>query len=272
MKNSITLLLLAFISINLYSQSTSPYTWDWNKDGYVLGSALGGTAAGFLMIQNKEGFTEQEVADFQNTIDNINFIDRWAAGNDDESANGPSDAFFYSSFAAPFVLLLDDEVNDHTGQVMGMYVESMAVTGALFTISAGLTNRARPYVYSEEHPLKEQLGTSATRSFFSGHVAATATATFFTAKVYSDFNPDSPAIPYIWAGAAIIPAAVAYYRLEAGQHFPTDLAIGYAVGALSGYFIPELHKTEKSNLNVAVIQDRDYFGEQFKGVSISYGF
>ena len=44
----------------------------------------------------------------------------------------------------------------------------------------------------------------------------------FTAKVFNDFNPDSPARPFVWAGAVAVPAYVGYLRTKAGKHFLTD--------------------------------------------------
>ncbi|WAC02366.1 hypothetical protein N7U66_01100 [Lacinutrix neustonica] len=129
------------------------------------------------------------MAAFQNKVNDINFIDRWGAGKYSEEASKFSDIPFGLSFATPFVLLLDDEANDHYGQLFGIYIESLATTSALFSVTAGLTNRARPYVYGSDEPQDKIESTSATRSFYSGHVAATTTATFFAAKVYQDFNP-----------------------------------------------------------------------------------
>jgi membrane-associated phospholipid phosphatase len=265
-------LLISIISIG--QNSTSPYEWDWTRDGIWTGAALAGSVGGVLIIGNKDEFTDQELLDFKTKIDDINGIDRWAAGNYSEQASKISDIPFYLSFAAPFALLFDDKMNDHSGQLFGIYIQSLATTSALFTVTAGLTNRARPYVYSNDpDSFERQRSTSATRSFYSGHVAATTTATFFAAKAYQDFNPDSPAIPYIWTGAAVLPAAVGYLRMEAGQHFLTDVLLGYGLGALAGYYIPELHKKqEDSNIGFTPIMGRDDFGGDFQGFSLSYSF
>ncbi len=162
-------------------------------------------------------------------------------------------------------------MNDHAGQVMGMYIQSMATTSALFTVSAGLTNRARPYVYNTETPEDQVRKTSATRSFYSGHVASTATATFFAAKVFSDFNPDSKLKPYLWGAAITLPAAVGYLRIEAGQHFLTDVVLGYALGAISGYYIPEMHRIkENTGFGFNPVLGTTFTGDTYQGIGISY--
>ncbi|WP_179019412.1 phosphatase PAP2 family protein [Winogradskyella forsetii] len=254
-------------------KSTSPYEWKWKRDGIWTGAGLGASYLGLSLIRNKDDLTP---AEFQNVLDkqdNINFIDRWAVGNNSERASEISDIPFALSFAAPFVLLFDDEVNDHTGQVLGIYLESMATTGALYSITAGLVNRSRPYVYSEENSLDRRTSNNGQRSFYSGHVAATATATFFAAKAFQDFNPDSAGIPYVWAGAAILPAAVGYLRIEAGQHFLTDVLLGYGLGALAGYYIPELHKRKDDmNLGLTPVMGRTRFGDTYQALSLNYTF
>lgn len=269
----LTLITLSFQTVK--SQSTiseSPYEWKWKRDGYWLGGAIAGNVVGLSIIKNKEPFTVAEINMKMNNVDDINFLDRWVAGNNSESASNLSDIPFAASFAAPFALLFDDDINDHTGQFLGMYFESLATSSALFTITAGVTRRARPYVYSPTRSMESKQRVTATRSFYSGHVAATATATFFAAKVYQDFNPDSPAIPYVYAGAAILPAAVGYLRMEAGQHFLTDVLLGYGIGAAVGYFTPVLHKKENSSLSVAPTINQNIFGENYQALSLRYNF
>ncbi|HEX8460354.1 MAG TPA: phosphatase PAP2 family protein, partial [Segetibacter sp.] len=83
------------------------------------------------------------------------------------------------------------------------------------------------------------------RAFFAGHTAATAAATFFMAKAFADFNPDSKAKPYVWAFAASVPALVGYLRYKGGMHFLSDNLLGYAVGAGAGILVPKLHSIKK---------------------------
>jgi len=274
MKKITLALILSLILFNVNAQkSQSPYEWDWTRDGIWTGAALAGTAGGVLIIGSKKPFTPEEIATIRTKKEDINFLDKWVAGNYDENASKISDIPFYTSLAAPFVLLLDNDINDHTGQIFGIYIESLATTSTLFSISAGLTNRARPYVYNTSTPQNRLESTTATRSFYSGHVAATSTATFFAAKVFQDFNPDSAAVPYVWTGAIAIPAAVGYFRMKAGQHFLTDVLLGYGLGALAGYYIPELHKTkDEAKIGFHPIMGQTMFGENYQAISINYTF
>lgn len=265
----LALLLLFGFTSSTYSQSfserESPYKMDWLVDGSIVAGTLGLNAVGFILIQSKEPLSEEEFAALSE--DNIPRIDRWAAGNYSENADALSDYPFYSSFAVPFLMMLTDDMRPHAGQISVLFIESMATTGALYTFSAGTFERSRPLVYNENLPEELRRESGATRSFFGGHTAATATATFFAAKIYNDFYPKSAAKPYVWTAAALVPAWVAYLRTKAGKHFFTDNLVGYSVGALSGILIPELHKKENPNLTVFPT-----FGKEYKGMALMYRF
>lgn len=267
----IALILIVLIYTSSYAQqSTSPYEWKWVRDGIWSGAAFGTSAYGFILIQNKDGISEAELNNLN--IDDINSFDRWSAGNSSETANKLSDIPFGVAFAIPFGLLLNDDINDHTGQFIGLYLESLATTSALFTVTAGLVNRSRPYVYDENVDLDRRISSTGQRSFYSGHVAASATATFFAAKVYCDFNPDATGKGYIWAGAATIPALVGYFRLQAGQHFLSDILLGYGLGAVTGILVPELHKTKNASVDLSPTAGRNFRGEEYTGLSLRYKF
>lgn len=274
MKKYVLLLILTacLFQLGFAQQSSSPYEWDWTRDGIWTGLGLAGSVGGFLLIQNKEGLTESELAEIVAKQENINFMDRWVAGNYSEDASKLSDIPFGVSFAVPFALLLDDGANEHAGQLFGIYIESLATTAALFTMTAGLVNRNRPYVYNDELDLNDRLSAKGQRSFYSGHVAAAATATFFTAKVYSDFNPEAEGKVWIWTGAAVVPGLVGYLRMEAGQHFLTDVLLGYGLGAVTGYFVPELHKSKNDAMSFYPVGGENTVGDSYKGLALRYTF
>ena len=263
------LLLFTFFSIQSYSQtrpaSESPYELNWAVDGPYLAGTLGLNVLGFKLIQDMEPLSEQEVLSLQK--EDVPKIDRWLAGNYSQKANDLSDYPFYGSFAVPFIMMLTDDYRGHAGQISVMFVETMATTGALFTITAATVRRTRPLAYNENIPMSERTDDNARRSFFAGHTAATASATFFAAKIFNDFNRDSSARYYVWAAAALVPAGVGVLRSTAGKHFLTDNIVGYTIGAASGILIPEFHKKENANFSFYPI-----LGDEYKGMTFSYTF
>jgi membrane-associated phospholipid phosphatase len=244
----------------------SPYKTSFRVDGPVLAAGLGLTFLGYNMIVNKDGLTTEELANKK--IEDIPWFDRGNAGYYNDKANDASYIPFYASFGIPLVAsLIDKNQRSHFVQVNTMFLETMAISGAIYTLTAGAISRSRPLVYpGSTASTDSKTSNNAQRSFFAGHVSATASATFFAAQVFSDFNPDSRAKPWVWAGAAAIPAVVGYLRYQAGQHFLSDILVGYGVGMSCGIFVPRLHRTAAFR-NLTVLPQ---IGDGYKGLAFVY--
>ncbi|MDQ4141081.1 MAG: phosphatase PAP2 family protein [Bacteroidota bacterium] len=268
MKNQLLLVIVFFqISFAGFGQSQSPYKTSFKVDAPIIGGGLAVSGLGLYLISNKHGLKPEELTNL--TKDDVNAFDRFSAGNYSESANNLSDIPLYTSFTLPLALIIDKKAFQNGPQIFVLYTETMAVTGSLYAMTAGLVYRKRPLVYSTEAPLRTRTTKNATNSFFAGHVAATASATFFVAKVFNDFNPDSRLRPVVWGVAAALPASVGYLRLEAGKHFLSDVILGYGIGTTVGILVPHLHKKDNdSGFSITPSYDRI----EGNGVAISYTF
>lgn len=246
----------------------SPYRTRFGVDAPITLGLGVISASGLYLIQQKHGLSDADLAGLSKN--DVPKIDRFSAGYYSQRAQTTSDFLCYGSLVvAPGLLTLNPNIRAHFGQVLGLYVQTVLASEAVFTMSAGNVYRYRPYLYGPEGG-SGRSGKIATNSFFSGHTANTATATFFAAKVFHDFNPDSPAQPYVWAGAAVVPAAVAYFRVEAGKHFLTDNLLGYAVGATMGVVVPQLHKTSaRHGVSLLPMQGLNVNGYAYNGVLLS---
>ncbi len=275
MKNLLTALSFLIVTTASVAQDStaqvqrtagSPYTTRFWTDGPILVGSIGLTALGTKLVANKKDLTLAELAAINKS--DIPAFDRGNAGYYSEKADDISYLPFWGSFALPVVTaLIDKDQRKNFGQVMVMYTETMAITGALFTITAGTVNRPRPLVYNDKVDTKIRTSNNNQRSFFAGHTAATAAATFFWAKVFADFHPDSKAKPFVWAAAAVVPAVVGYYRYEAGMHFLSDNLLGYAIGAGVGILVPHLHKKKVLNNKVSLSPQ---YGMDYKGLALRY--
>lgn len=276
MKVKFIFIFLTIYTLNLqcFSQqkNESPYETDLVKDGIWITTGVGLNVLGVLLIQDKPALTEAKLNALSK--DDIWGVDRWAAGNYSEKANSDSYIPMFTSFALPLALLINENERSHAGQISVLFIESMATTGALFSITAGFVEKSRPLVYNNSLSIDERSGNDEQRSFFAGHTAATASATFFAAKIFHDFNPDSPLRPYIWGAAAAIPATVGYLRIRAGKHFLTDNLVGFAVGAASGILIPEMHKKKNKNLDIYPTMSFNIRGMNLptQGLGVNYQF
>ena len=247
---------------------TSPYRTRFAVDAPITAVLAGGSLLGLYRIQQKDGLTDAQLAALRK--DDVPGIDRFSAGWYSDAAQTKSDFLAYGSIAAvPIVLAFNPNVRAHYGQVAGLFVQTMLATDAIFTNVTASFPRYRPYLYGSEGGGGRN-GKIATSSFFAGHTAHTATATFFMAKVFADFNPGSPARPFVWGVAAALPVAVAYYRIEAGKHFLTDNLVGYTLGAAMGVLVPQLHKvTGRHGMSVVPMQGLNMNGYAYSGVLLS---
>src|SRR5438105_12143765 len=100
----------------------------------------------------------------------------------------------------------------------------------------------RPFAYSPLTPMDKRMDQNAKNSFYAGHVEVVATSTFFIAKVYSDYYPESKVKWLFYGVAAAATGTMGYLRYEGGMHFPTDIILGTTMGALTGILIPQFHK------------------------------
>ncbi len=216
------------------------YKLNWKTDIPVTAAGTIWSAFAFTQIYSKDPIPDEVVAGLKK--EDINSFDRWAAGMNDDEMDGISNYLFYGSIPLPALLFFDNKIRKDAPKIGLMYWETFAVTGLLYIGSTYFTNRYRPETYDNSIPVSERTGGGYKNSFFAGHVAVTATATFFMAKVYNDYHPESGFRYVLWGGAVAATGAMVYMRHAAGKHFPTDLIIGTAVGTLSGILIPHFHK------------------------------
>ena len=261
-----TLLLITstFAQQNIKEES-SPYHTSFAKDGAIIVGGIGLTALGVKLINDKENLTASELA--TKTKANVPFFDRGNVGFYSQRADDDSYIPFQASFAMPVLMaLINKNERQKFGQLMVLYTETMAITGTVFAMATGNVYRSRPYVYNTTLDQSFRRDKNSQRAFFAGHTAATAAATFFMAKAFADFNPDSKARPYVWAFAAAVPAVVGYLRYKAGMHFLSDNLLGYAVGMGAGILVPQLHKI-KGMRNVTI---SPALGIGNKGLAVTY--
>lgn len=178
---------------------------------------------------------------------NINSFDRSIADNFSESAKDASDKFFYGSMPLPLILMIDKKIRKDGFQIGLLYLQAMGTTGTLYTSSAMIADRFRPYTYNPAVSMDKRTRGGARNSFFAGHPALVATSTFFTASVFSHYHPEFKhkwALYTVAGGAAL---ATGLLRIKAGEHFRTDVITGLTVGTLSGILIPKFHLRKDGN-------------------------
>jgi len=227
----------------------SPYEFSWKKETPIVGISLISYGVGSILSRNMTSLSTEEILSLDRS--NISRFDRNATFKYSTRAAAGSDFLLASSYILPGLFLLEEDSKKAFGHIIILVQEVTLLTQGLTYMTKRSVKRARPLVYNELVDLQEKQRKSSRYSFFSGHTSVTTANYFLFAKIYSDFYPDSKLKPYIWTTAALVPAVTGWLRVEAGKHFYSDVITGYAVGALIGYMVPQLHKNKSSSQSLS---------------------
>lgn len=248
----ILLLFIFFMFTGLRSQDSLIYRLSNKVDIPILISGLASSSFAIYKIDGVEKPTTDQILSW--TREEVSAWEKPATYKWNEKAATWSDIGQVTSIALPLLLFTSDKIRSESQSVALMWFETLLINQGLVSSIKSTVLRKRPYVYNEEVNYELKYRKTVFYSFASGHTAASASMSFFTAKVYADFFPNSPYKKYVWMGACLIPAITGYLRYESGAHFLTDVIAGYGVGVLSGYLIPELHKhTKGKNISHSLV-------------------
>ena len=219
------------------------------------------TLWGFSNIYSREKTPEARILALD--PNDVNSLDRPTTKNHDLKAKDASDMLFYGSMPLPLIFVFDKEIRKDALKVGLMYLQTMSTFGVVYTSSAMLADRFRPYTYNPEVPLGKRTGGGGKNSFMAGHPGLVASSTFFVAKVFNDYHPEwrNKWILFSLAGAASVTTGI--LRIKAGEHFPTDVMVGIPMGVLSGILIPHMHKNKdlsKQRLTLLPVMGNGSYG------------
>ncbi len=276
MKNIFCLLAALIISVNAYCSSPDSivkindstlkpiklikpvkpgkikvYRVNYFVEGAIIAVGMAGDLFAIPRLKSKLSLDSAEVvfanSDRQKNL--INSADRWALKqqtSDRALWKKISDYGEIGIFLLPSLLMIDKNIRKDWLHLLFMYVEGHTVTFTFYNYSPlgpYFINRYRPAVYYPELGLAAQTNSNNRNSFYSGHVASCAYSTFFMVKVYCDYHPNIGAAKYLlYLAASIPPLAIGYARIRSLDHFPSDIAVGFGLGAIIGIVVPALHK------------------------------
>jgi membrane-associated phospholipid phosphatase len=167
----------------------------------------------------------------------INALDRGTVGNHDATAGLVSD---FTAYGVPLVLPLLDLLELGAGRAWGedvvVYAETIAIDTAIQNATNFIVARPRPRTYAGDPAYVS--GGEGYLSFYAGHVstifAATAATAFTLRRRYGERV-------WPWIVGGLVATSVAYERVASGNHFPTVVAAGAALGTAVGIAVPWLH-------------------------------
>jgi membrane-associated phospholipid phosphatase len=189
--------------------ATAPETW--------------GSAVGALAFQI--GHADRNVAEWASKSTPVYGSQRNAGNVSDDLLNAAGAIWVVSGVAAPG----GDTVADWTiSKAKGFGIETG--TGILMRGAVGYlksaTDRTRPNGYGHE-------------SFPSAHASGSALYTTLTSKNLKAFGWSDSAMIASRLGLGALTAATAWARVEASQHYPSDVLAGIALGHFFGAFFTD---------------------------------
>lgn len=259
MKNTLSTLLIFLVFCFDSLSQDFPYQFKKNIDIPIITYSVLCETGSLILEHNLE---TPSISDIERLSKNsINKFDCIATNYYSEDVEKVSKYFafgtaFTSIISVGFLSLTNSDTYPNfwknSFSFAGLYIESMALTFSTTNLVKNCVRRYRPITYNNDVPNDEKLEKNAAHSFFSRHTSLAATSTFFAASVITEYYPHSWQSRTAWIGASILPAICGILRIKSGQHFPTDIITGYALGAMCGTLVPYFHKKQYEKITTFI--------------------
>ncbi len=261
-------LLFLLYSISFFAaeaQRENPFQLNKNKELVISSLGILSTSIGYLHNQQIASLTETQIQNLN--IDDIPSYERIVINYHSEKAAMWSDIGQYVSIGLPFSFLVFHPSKKESLVHLIMLQEVLGLTIGVSQLTKGITLRTRPYAYNPNISLQKKTTSDARFSLFSGHTSFSSALGFFSASVISAYSENNTLKTFSWIGAATLPAAVGLLRVHSGEHFYSDVIVGYLVGGGIGWLIPQLHKNNNNSVSLL-----PYFYPNTSGVSLCFKF
>lgn len=249
--------LSLFYSSTCFSSEKPPSVYHVSPT--VDGTIIGVTTLGSIvpLSLNSQLITPKCPCD----VGEVNAFDRIAIGNDSQLAGVISDVSLGVAVLGPPLLDLVLLGSNQTYlEDMVVYAEVLSVSGAFVTTAKYTAQRPIPLVYTSQDPglLKAP---NSYASFYSGHTTL-AFAALSAAAMTAHYRYHIDAVP--WVIVTALGGSIAYERVAAGRHFPTDVIVGAVTGTLEGILIPYFHSKPEARTSVQIMSSQSSIGLGFK--------
>lgn len=227
-------------------------------DYFILPLGLSAEAIAWTFENQQAQLTSDDLLNVSR--DHINMFDRSATYKWNSKLDNLSDVGKYTLVVSPAVILAGSINKKQWSNSLSygvMYFEVALLTVGISDIAKVLVKRERPYLYNSQLSNDEKLELideeGAQDSFFSGTTSISFASAVFLSKTFTDIYGKGTWSRIIWGASLALASTTAMLRYESGQHYPSDIMVGAAVGSAIGYFIPVLHKKNNKLKNTTFI-------------------
>lgn len=256
--STLLLLICCFSVSSQENKNAFPYKLSFNNEVLIISSGLILNSTYDILNESNYVRTLNENELNKLNKNEINNFDRSAAEYWSPKYSDYSDylrnTLRYSPalFAIPYI---KDKAWNKIITLGLIYAEGYYLTAGVTRSTKILVQRKRPYLYNTSTiSYTEKLDLSNENnsyySFFSGHASAAFYSATFISKVYYDIFGADKWFYILSAFSYTTASSVAYFRVKAGEHYPSDVLIGALVGTATGYLMPQVHKKQDPKLLV----------------------
>ena len=192
-------------------------------------------------------------------------VDRDIVGNHNLRAGAMSDWTRDGALIFPVVL---SAAMAHQGELARgfthyglVYAETILVSQGITWLGKTILNRARPFAYLSQSTRPDHLRYDVTlertfESMPSGHSSSAWSGATLAMTTHLLQRPQAGWIERAGVGflGGVLAGATSALRVEAGQHFPSDVLVGAGIGIVSGVGVPLLHRGERRAETDAFLQ------------------
>lgn len=230
-----SLILVLPLSAQTYTRTS--YIFRSDPDAWLAPVSAVSAVGALLLDAQTQPLTVDEIERLD--VLSVPAFDRPATLFSSPTIRTASDISLIVAVVTPMLVL--PEFNNDFLHLVGMYAETIALAGSLPSYAKAF-GRIRPITYNTDAPMELRLSPDMRRSFFSGHAAVSMAAGVFLATVYENHRPGTAMAKAMWVGGVGIGLVTGALRVFSGMHFPSDVLVGAAVGAVVGYAVPKLHE------------------------------
>lgn len=211
-----------------------PYKLSPVTDGAIAVAALGlyGSSFYFQALKPNPDMAKVDSA-------SIPFFDRLYTSSQSAALGTAADVLMVGAALVP-AALVPGRRGSELLTLGAMYAETLGLAYALDESLKSIVTRYRPYAYALN--AADFSSSDVAASFPSRHATIAFASAVFALSVFDELQPGSPWRPWVWASGLGLATITTVLRVTSGDHFPSDVLAGAALGAALGFLVPLVHK------------------------------
>lgn len=201
--------------------------------------------SGYYLIPAPSGYLENELEALS-----PKGLDRWekhAIHHWSPRLNNLSEFSALVAGSAITALVFSPQARDDGYRLAIMTAQMLVWSTALPQIAKTVVQRNRPFIYNTHADLNLRMQERGRESFFSRTSTVAFASAVYASILFDTYFPQSIFSPWVWSGSMAFASMAAGLKYFSGQHFPTDIITGAALGSFIGWYVPHVSRNRNCN-------------------------